>query len=249
MFNDDLVGVILAGGKGTRLNPLTKKINKHMLPVGDVPMIYHPISALVSTGIKEIIIVSGCDHMGQLIEQLGSGRDFGCTFTYKVQDEAGGIAQALGIIENIVSGHKVVVLLGDNVFEDSLDPILDKFLGRDVRTSGSALIAVKEVHDPSRFGVAEIFEGKIVSIVEKPKEPKSNLAVVGIYCYPPDVFSVIKTLKPSERGELEITDVNNWYASQNRLSFFPLQGWWTDAGTQESYLKANELARSAIKRK
>lgn len=226
----------MAGGTGSRLYPLTKVTNKHLLPVGNKPMIYYPIEKLTQAGIDEILIVTGTEHVGDVVNLLGSGKDFGCRFTYKVQDEAGGIAQALGLARNFAGGDSMSVILGDNIFEMSLNDPVKNF------DSSAASILLKEVDDPERFGVAEIEADKIKTIEEKPENPKSNFAVTGIYFYPPDVFDIIETLKPSGRGELEITDVNNHYVRENRMKFSVMDGWWTDAGTLNSYKKANELA-------
>jgi glucose-1-phosphate thymidylyltransferase len=234
----DLKGVILAGGTGSRLMPLTKVTNKHLLPVGQKPMIYYPIGKLTAIGLEEILIVTGIEHMGDVVSLLGSGRDFGCRFTYKVQDEAGGIAQALSLAEDFVHGQRLVVILGDNVFEDNLKKYADKFIAQ---KTGARLL-LKQVQVPQRFGVAEILDGKVISIEEKPKEPKSDYAVTGIYFYDTSVFDIIRTLKPSTRGELEITHVNNAYIARGQLAYDILDGWWTDAGTFESLNKANELA-------
>lgn len=230
-------GIILAGGTGSRLFPLTKVTNKHLLPVGNVPMIHHPIETLKHAGITEILIVTGVDHMGDMVSSLGSGTDFGCQFTYKVQDQPGGIAQALGLAENFVHGDRMVVLLGDNIFSDDISPYVKAFAEQE---KGARLL-LKSVHDPQRFGVAEIAEDKILSIEEKPSAPRSQYAVTGIYCYDAQVFDFIKTLKPSDRGELEITDVNNAYLQQGSLYYDILKGWWTDAGTLPSFHRANQL--------
>jgi glucose-1-phosphate thymidylyltransferase len=232
-------GVILAGGKGTRMGELTKVTNKHLLPVGAWPMVYHPLKKLTGAGLSEILLVSGTEHMGDFVELLGSGKDHGCRLTYRVQDEAGGIAQALGLAEHFCTGSRSLVLLGDNIFRDPLISFVEKANSR----PDWAWIGLKEVHDPGRYGVAELQGENVVSIVEKPKEPKSNYAVVGIYIYPPDVFNVIKTLKPSGRGELEITDVNNYYLKQGRMGYSVLDGYWTDAGTLDSLDHANEVVR------
>ena len=200
-------GVILAGGTGSRLFPLTKVTNKHLLPVGRKPMIFHPIEKMIEAGITEILIVTGIEHMGHVVGLLGSGKDFGCRFTYKVQDEAGGIAQALALAENFVHGDSLCVILGDNIFEDSMVEFVKDYA---VQGSGAKII-LKEVPDPERFGVAELDGDRIVNIFEKPEKPVSNWIVTGIYFYDSDVFSIIRTLKPSERGEYEITDVNNHY--------------------------------------
>jgi glucose-1-phosphate thymidylyltransferase len=239
-------GVILAGGTGSRLFPLTKVTNKHLLPVGREPMIFHPVKKLTEAGITEICIVTGVDHMGDVVNLLGSGKDFGCRFTYKVQDEAGGIAQALGLAENFAGKDLVCVILGDNIFEDSIAPFVAAFQAQ----GRGARLLLKQVHDPQRYGVAEVEGARVVRIVEKPKEPRTDLAVVGIYLYDAQVFDIVRTLRPSGRGELEITDVNNHYLGLGQLQCDRLQGWWTDAGTFDSLHAANELvtgrARTAI---
>jgi len=232
-------GVILAGGTGSRLFPLTKVTNKHLLPVGRKPMIYYPIDRLIEAGIEEVLIVTGTEHMGDVVALLGSGKDFSCRFTYKVQDEAGGIAQALGLAENFSSGDPMVVILGDNLFEDPLTPMVQSF-EKDQGSTG-ARIALKEVSDPKRFGVATLADDRVVRIVEKPEHPESNWAVTGIYIYDGGVFDVIRTLRPSGRGELEITDVNNAYIEAGKMGYNFLAGWWTDAGTFESLSLASRL--------
>jgi glucose-1-phosphate thymidylyltransferase len=232
-------GVILAGGKGTRLGELTRVTNKHLLPVGPYPMVYHPLKKLVAAGIRDVLLVSGTEHMGDFVELLGSGREHKCALTYRVQDEAGGIAQALGLAELFARDARCAVILGDNIFYDRLDGMIQA----SAMKPNSAWVALKRVPDPGRYGVAELKGDQVVGIEEKPASPKSDFAVAGIYVYPPDVFSVIKTLRPSRRGELEITDVNNYYLSQGRLGWSPLDGYWTDAGTPESLLHANELVR------
>jgi glucose-1-phosphate thymidylyltransferase len=233
-------GIILAGGKGTRLGELTKVTNKHLLPVGPYPMVYHPLKKLTGAGVRDILLVSGTEHMGDFVELLGSGREHGCGLTYRVQDEAGGIAQALGLAELFCTGQRCVVILGDNIFFDPLRPILAEA----DRHPDSAWVGLKKVPDPGRYGVAELKGQRVVSLEEKPARPRSNFAVVGIYVYPPDVFAVIKTLKPSGRGELEITDVNRFYLEQGRLGYSVLPGYWTDAGTIDSLARANELVRA-----
>jgi glucose-1-phosphate thymidylyltransferase len=233
-------GIILAGGTGSRLFPLTKVTNKHLLPVGREPMIFHPVRKLTEAGIDEILVVTGVDHMGDVVNLLGSGKEFRCRFTYKVQDEAGGIAQALGLAENFAAGVPVCVLLGDNVFEDPIGPFVSAF----ERRRRGARIVLKRVEEPQRFGVAEVEGERIVRIVEKPRTPRSDLAVTGIYFYDGNVFDVIRTLRPSARGELEITDVNNAYLRRGELAYDLLKGWWTDAGTFDSLHRANELVRA-----
>lgn len=232
-----LRGVVLAGGTGSRLRPLTKVTNKHLLPVGPKPMIYYPIEKLLGVGIEEILIVTGVEHMGGVVGSLGSGREFGCRFTYKVQDEAGGIAQALGLAENFANGQPLAVILGDNIFQSNLKPHAERFLAQ----GGGARLLLKQVPDPHRFGVAEIHDGKVLSVEEKPKQPKSNYAITGIYFYDEEVFDIVRMLRPSGRGELEITDVNNCYIRNGRLACDFLDGWWTDAGTFDSLVRANEL--------
>jgi glucose-1-phosphate thymidylyltransferase len=233
----DLRGVVLAGGKGTRLGELTKVTNKHLLPVGPYPMVYYPLKKLTGAGVKEILLVSGTEHMGDFVELLGSGREHGCNMTYRVQDEAGGIAQALGLAEHFGRGARCAVILGDNIFVDPLRPLLSE----SNKQPSYAWVALKRVPDPGRYGVAELQGNRVVGIEEKPAKPKSDCAVAGIYIYPADVFDVIKTLKPSRRGELEITDVNQHYLKQGRLGYSFLEGYWTDAGTLESLAHANQL--------
>jgi glucose-1-phosphate thymidylyltransferase len=235
-------GIILAGGTGSRLFPLTKVTNKHLLPVGRKPMIYHPIGKLVEMGIKDILIVTGVEHMGDIVGLLGSGKDFGCRFTYKVQDEAGGIAQGLSLAEGFIDREPMAVILGDNIFEDNLKPFADAFM----KQKKGARVLVKEVSDPQRFGVVELKDGKIVSIEEKPKKPKSKYVITGIYFYDPEVFGVIRTLKPSARGELEISDVNRAYLKKGELAYDVLSGWWTDAGTFESMERAALMTEGKI---
>jgi glucose-1-phosphate thymidylyltransferase len=232
-----LRGVVLAGGTGSRLMPLTKVTNKHLLPVGRKPMIYYPIEKLMAIGIEEILIVTGLEHMGDVVSLLGSGKNYGCRFTYKVQDQAGGIAQALALAESFAQNQPIVVILGDNIFEDNLKNYADKFIAQ----KKGAKILLKQVSDPTRFGVAEIVGDKVIGIEEKPEKPKTDYAVTGIYFYDDSVFDIIRTLKPSGRGEFEITHVNEAYITKSKLSFDILDGWWTDAGTFESLSKANEL--------
>lgn len=234
--------IILAGGTGSRLYPLTKVTNKHLLPVGKYPMIFHSVAKLKQAGLKDILIVTGKEHMGDVVNLLGSGSAMGVSFTYRVQDEAGGIAQALGLAEPFVGHDRMVVMLGDNIFADNISPFINKF--RD-QTKG-AKILIQQVSDPTRFGVPELQGERIVSIEEKPAEPKSEYAVTGLYMFDHQVFNIIKKLKPSARGELEITDVNNAYIERNELTFDILQGWWTDAGTHASWARANELAQDIV---
>jgi len=232
-------GIILAGGTGSRLYPLTKVTNKHLLPVGRYPMIFHAIYKLRSAGIRDILIVTGKEHMGDVVNLLGSGREYGVSFTYKVQDEAGGIAQALGLAEQFVGGDRMVVILGDNVFADDITPYIERYREQD----SGAKILIQEVPDPHRFGVPILEGGMITKIEEKPRNPGSRYAVTGIYMYDHTVFDIIRSLKPSARGEYEISDVNNAYIARKQLTYDILKGWWTDAGTHSSYARANELAK------
>ena len=232
-------GIILAGGTGSRLHPLTKVTNKHLLPVYNKPMIYYPLETLARAGIKDILIISGKDHAGHFLNLLGSGRDFGVNLSFEVQDGASGIAHALSLAENFSGKESIAVILGDNIFEDDISKDIASF----ERQAGGARIFLKEVGDANRFGVAEIRGDAIIGIEEKPKDPKSNLAVTGLYMYDSDVFDIIRTISPSERGEYEITDVNNAYIKRGSLSYSLLRGDWTDAGTFESLFKANNIAR------
>lgn len=230
-------GVILAGGSGTRLGLLTRVTNKHLLNVWDRPMIFYPLQKLVDAGIKDILIVSGPGHAGHFVNLLGSGKEFGIRLSYEVQDEAGGIAQALGLAEDFSDEGPLAVILGDNIFEDNFSKQIQSF-------ENGALIFLKEVSDPQRFGVAEVEGDKVISIEEKPKKPKSNYCTTGLYVYDNDVFSIIKTLKPSERGELEITDVNNAYIKKGKMKAHFVSGFWSDAGTFESLFRAAQLVKS-----
>jgi glucose-1-phosphate thymidylyltransferase len=230
-------GVILAGGTGSRLAPLTNVTNKHLLPIYNKPMIYYPLQTLLDMGIKEILIVSGPGHAGHFLNLLGSGKKFNAKFSYAIQDEAGGIAQALGLAEDFSDKDSVAVILGDNIFEDKFDVSA---------YNEGAMIFLKEVNDPQRFGVAQVENDKVISIEEKPKNPKSNLAVTGLYIYDKNVFEIIKTLKPSGRGELEITDVNNAYIKNNKMQANFVNGFWTDAGTFDSLLRASNLVKEHL---
>lgn len=233
-------GVILAGGNGTRLYPLTKVTNKHLLPVYNKPMIYYPIERLVSAGITDIIIVTGKENAGNFMNLLGSGKEFGARFHYTLQDEAGGIAHALSLVEGFVKDDSITVILGDNIILDDISEHVKTF-------EAGARIFLKEVNDPQRFGVPEFDENnKIKRIGEKPKEPKSNYAVTGIYQYDSTVFDKISRLKPSARGELEITDVNNLYLEEGKLSHTFLKEPWLDAGTFESLLEASNILRERL---
>lgn len=232
-----LKGIILAGGTGSRLYPLTKVTNKHLLPVGREPMIFHPIRKLLEIGAREIMIVTGTEHMGDVVGLLGSGRELGADFTYRVQDEAGGIAQALRLCKAFVGGDRCCVILGDNIFEASLVEPARRYVAQ----PSGAMILLKDVPDAHRFGVASVDGDRIVQIVEKPAVPASRYAVTGIYLYDAAVFDIIDGLVPSARGELEITDVNNAYVARGDCAWTMLDGWWTDAGTFDSWKHANDL--------
>ena len=231
-------GIILAGGLGTRLNPLTKITNKHLLPIHNKPMIYYPVETLINAGITDIMIVTGGSCAGDFLRLLGNGMEFGLKhINYTYQEGEGGIADALSLAEYFADRQKICVILGDNIIEKNVIKAVKDFEAQ----KDGAKILLKEVPDPERFGVAEVKSGRLVNIVEKPRQPKSNLAVIGIYMFDARVFDIIKTLKPSDRGEFEITDVNNAYVKEGKMTWEMLQGWWTDAGTFESLLRANIL--------
>ncbi|MBI4430526.1 MAG: NTP transferase domain-containing protein [Candidatus Omnitrophica bacterium] len=231
-------GVVLAGGLGTRLEPLTRVTNKHLLPVYDKPMIFYPIQTLVSAGIREIMLVTGGRNAGDFLRLLGNGEDFGLkAIHYAYQKGEGGIAEALGLARHFVGKEKHVVILGDNILGDDISDFVSAF----EKQKSGAKILLKQVEDAERFGVAEISNGRVVRITEKPKNPKSKFAVTGVYMYDQQVFKFIDSLKPSQRGELEITDVNNAYIERGELTYETLNGFWTDAGTFESLLRANIL--------
>lgn len=231
-------GVILAGGLGTRLHPLTRITNKHLLPVWNRPMIYYPIQCLVNAGITEILLVTGGNYAGDFLRLLGNGEEFGLKrINYAYQKGEGGIADALRLAEHFADGDSICVVLGDNIIERNIVQAVRTF---DPSKFGAKII-LKEVVDPERFGVADLVLDRVVGIEEKPKAPTSNLAVIGIYLYDARVFDIIRTLEPSQRGELEITDVNNHYIREGRMTYEVLQGWWTDAGTFESLWRASNL--------
>jgi glucose-1-phosphate thymidylyltransferase len=231
-------GIVLAGGTGSRLFPLTKITNKHLLPIYDRPMIFYPIQTLVDAGIRDIMIVTGGRNSGDFLRLLANGKQFGLKhLNYTYQEGEGGIADALALAEHFADGHKICVVLGDNIIERGIRQAADKFR----RQAAGAHILLKEVHDAERFGVAEISGDRIVGIEEKPVRPKSNYAVTGIYMYDATVFDKIRTLVPSGRGELEITDVNNAYIREGSMAYSYLEGWWTDAGTFDSLLRAANL--------
>ena len=235
-------GVVLAGGTGSRLNPLTRVTNKHLLPVYDKPMVYYPIQTLVNAGIEEILLVTGGKNAGDFLRLLGNGRDFGLKhLNYTYQEGEGGIAAALGLAEHFAGGEPVCVILGDNIIETNICESVSKFRQQE----RGAKILLTEVMDPERFGVAEIQGKDVIGIEEKPALPKSNYAVVGIYLYDNTVFDKIRRLKPSGRGELEISDINNFYIQEGTLTWEKLDGWWADAGTFESLLRANSLVANS----
>jgi glucose-1-phosphate thymidylyltransferase len=237
-------GIILAGGHGTRLFPLTKATNKHLLPVGREPMLFHPIRQLCDAGITDILVITSTDHMGDVVRCLGSGADFGCSLSYRVQETAGGIAHALALGANFAGGDAVCVLLGDNVFEYSIAPYVEHF-----RTQGrGARVLLKEVGDPERYGVAALDEHQVIEIEEKPTNPKSHFAVVGLYLYDARVFDIIGAVEPSARGEYEITSVNNAYIASGELQYDVCRGAWTDAGTFDSLAEANAILAKNLNR-
>lgn len=239
-------GIVLAGGNGRRLDPITNVTNKHLLPVYDKPMIYYPLGTLINSGIKDIMIVCGSEHADKFSRLLGMGDQFGCKFSYAFQDNAGGIAQALALAEDFANGDDIAVILGDNIFEDNFTEEISAFgnAEMEVGSDKGAMVFLKEIDDPGRFGVAEMKNGRIIGIEEKPEVPKTNLAVTGFYIYDNQVFNIISGLSPSQRGEYEITDVNNFYIQRNALRASVVKGEWTDAGTFESLYNANRVART-----
>lgn len=235
-------GIILAGGTGSRLFPLTKITNKHLLPIYDKPMIFYPLQSLVDAGIQDILVVTGGKNSGDFLRLLGNGKEFGLKhLNYTYQEGEGGIADALSLAEHFADGQRICVILGDNIIEGGIRPAVENFR----RQERGARILLKKVPDAERFGVAEIDGNRIVGIEEKPLKPKSNYAVTGIYLYDETVFDKVKQLVPSNRGELEITDVNNAYIREQSMSFDYLEGWWTDAGTFDSLLRAANLVKES----
>ena len=231
-------GVVLAGGLGSRLKPLTKVTNKHLLPIYNQPMIYYPIQTLINAGIDDIMIVTGGNSAGDFLKLLGNGKDFGLKhLNYTYQEGEGGIADALSLVEHFADDKPICVVLGDNIIEGNIRQAAEDYR----RQKAGAKILLKKVHDPQRFGVPELDGERVLQIEEKPENPQSDYAVIGIYFYDSDVFDVIKTLVPSGRGELEITDVNNHYINQNSMTWTELEGWWSDAGTFESLLHSTNL--------
>ncbi len=234
----DMKGVILAGGLGKRLEPLTRITNKHLLPLYSKPMIYYPLETLVEAGIRDILLVTGGNNAGDFLRLLGNGSEFGLEdINYTYQKGEGGIAEALSLARHFADGRKIVVVLGDNIIERSIKEYVEKFKAQ----PEGAKVLLKKVDDPERFGVAEIEGERLISVEEKPAKPKSNYIVTGIYMYDNQVFDIIKTLQPSRRGEMEITDVNNAYIKKGQMTCDILEGWWTDAGTFDSLLRANDL--------
>ncbi len=239
-------GVVLAGGTGSRLYPLTKVTNKHLLPVGRYPMIFHPLMRLRRAGIEEVAVVTSPEHMGDVVNLLGSGRAFGLDLTFRVQDDPGGIAQALGLCKNFTAASPFVVLLGDNIISEELTGEVKTYQRQLERDGTGARVLLKEVHDPERYGVPRLEEDTIVEILEKPSDPPSTYCVTGIYFYDPGVYEVIASLTPSARGEYEISDVSNAYIRSGQLTYGILEGWWGDAGTIDGWHEANELARDLV---
>ncbi|MDO8617742.1 MAG: sugar phosphate nucleotidyltransferase [Candidatus Uhrbacteria bacterium] len=231
-------GVIAAGGMGTRLAPLTQYTNKHLLPVYNRPMLLYPLQTLLDAGIRDIVLVTGPEYAHQFMKLLGSGSKYGCRLTYRIQDEAGGIAQALSLAEDFIDHDNCTVILGDNIFEESFHPHVSGF-------QSGAMTFYKSVPDPERFGVVEVdATGNVLSLEEKPEKPKSNFAQVGLYIYEPTVFEIVREIKPSHRGQLEIVDVNNHYLQEKKLIAKPVKGFWSDAGTFHSMRRANEYFAS-----
>ncbi|MCH8123001.1 MAG: NTP transferase domain-containing protein [Bacteroidetes bacterium] len=239
-------GVVLAGGTGSRLFPLTKVTNKHLLPVGRYPMIYHPIMRLKRVGCTEIAIVTSPEHMGDVVNLLGSGFRFGVDFTYRVQDQSGGIAQAMGLCENFTGSDSFIVMLGDNILADDFPIDVIEFMSGSTTIAGKAHVLLKQVPDPERYGVPRLLDDTIVEVIEKPTHPPSNYSVIGVYLFDPKVYDIIRTLEPSDRGELEISDVISHYAQTKTLSHGVVRGWWGDAGTLEGYQEANSLAKDLV---
>lgn len=242
-------GIILAGGEGNRLKPLTEYTNKHLLHIYNQPMISYPLSTLVNAGVKEILIVTGPRHAGMFLQLLGDGRKFGANLQFRVQERAEGIAHALGLCKKFVGNDSCAVILGDNIFEDDLNKEIKTFASSIKEGAKGAHIFLKEIENPQRFGVAELVGKKVIKIEEKPKNPKSNYAVSGLYLFDSNVFEIINGLKPSNRGEYEITDVNNEYINRGELTATILKKRWTDSGTFESLFRANDIAREIFLKK
>ncbi len=230
-------GVILAGGQGTRLYPLTKATNKHLLPVGRVPMIFHAVQQLVDAGIVEIMVITSTEYMGDMVRCLGSGEEFHCSLSYKVQEKPLGIAHALNLASNFARGERIVVILADNIFGNGIGKIVEGFAAQ----KEGARVVLKKVNDPTRYGVAALDEKQVMYIEEKPKAPPSDFAVVGLYCYDEKVFDIIQNLEFSDRGELEVTALNNEYIKLHQMEYEIFDGKWMDAGTPESLFEANKI--------
>ena len=245
-MNRPLKGVVLAGGTGSRLYPLTKVTNKHLLPVGRYPMIFHPLMRMRRAGIERVAVVTSPEHMGDVVNLLGSGRAFGLDLTYRVQDEPGGIAQALGLCRGFTADDPFLVILGDNILGEDIGREAEAYRLQLEADGSGARVLLKEVHDPERYGVPRFENDRIVEIIEKPSNPPSNYSVTGMYFYDPGVYDVILNLKPSARGEYEISDVSNAYVNSGRLSYGILKSWWGDAGTFEGWQEANDLARDIV---
>ena len=231
-------GIILAGGTGSRLYPLTRVTNKHLLPIGRKPMISHCVDRLVECGIDEIMVITGTEHMGHIVGMLGSGAQHSCQLTYRVQEKPDGIAGAMRLCQSFVGNEDFAVVLGDNIFQNDLKDHVSNFRNRE---SGECSLLFKQVNDPHRFGVGRFIDGKLVEVIEKPKNPPSDLACVGFYMYSCNAFEQLGKLAPSPRGELEVTDLNQWYIERGACNYGIIDGWWTDAGTFESYGLANKL--------
>ncbi len=241
-----LKGVILAGGTGSRLYPLSRVTNKHLLPVGRYPMIYHPLIRMKRAGIEEVAVVTSPEHMGDVVNLLGSGRRFGLDLTFRVQDEPGGIAQAIGLCRNFTADDPFLVILGDNILSEDIAEDTRLYLEQLSKTGSGARVLLKEVPDPERYGVPRLEGDRITEIIEKPEDPPSRYSVTGIYYYDAGVYDIINDLKPSARGEYEISDVSNAYIQRGSLTYGILDGWWGDAGTIDGWHEANELARNLI---
>lgn len=249
--------ILLFGGTGSRLMPLTKSVNKQLLPIGLKPMSYWVVDKVLETGIKDILIITGTEHAGAICDTFGSGEEFGCSFTYRIQERPGGIAQAIGLGADFSKDEPYMVILGDNIFEYNLKEDVENFSsefikrrrnGEHISNLSMAKVFLMEVNDPSRYGVAEIKDGKVVNIEEKPENPRSNLASVGIYFYSPNSFDKIKNhLTPSKRGEIEVTDLNNLYIKEGEMEYSIINGFYSDAGTLESYKKVNQWAFDNLK--
>lgn len=239
-------GVVLAGGTGSRLYPLTKVTNKHLLPVGRYPMIFHPLMRMARAGIEHVAVVTSPEHMGDVVNLLGSGKIFGLDLTFRVQDEPGGIAQALSLCENFTADDPFLVILGDNILGEDIREDVEAFRRQLDRDGSGARVLLKEVPDPERYGVPRFHNDRIVEIIEKPSDPPSNYSVTGLYFYDPGVYKIIRGLTPSARGEYEISDVSNAYVESGRLTYGVLESWWGDAGTLEGWYEANELARDLV---